>query len=608
MSLQERAGQGEHSDLIAKMTRDRKLYRFPLVADLLQRFGRGAQKAPAFARLPERAIQIWKERNDLQTAFDLDRTRGRIGLFWWCLLHGFREMGLRFQDKFDAEFRIVNEPLPQFPHAGFTPVTWLMRALWEVSSHREGSLRDSARQRNWIAHYFSHALLDANLGGLLSSENGRLLREDDPESGIPRLFGLIWQCDPKLASRFSSPTSAEFISWCSGEAARHWPILAHPLVALAPSVVPKKREGRFEGVNLFGHALGRFGIGEDLRMAALSLEAAGIPYVIRNVAAATAGEEEGPGNMKISPVSRFDVNLFCMTGISTVETQFALRDDVRDGRHTIGLWPWELPEWPQAWCQAWDTVDEVWATSHFTYGAYARAAQAPLYHMPMAVQADACENLRRSDFGLRETDFLFGFSFDGLSSLARKNPIATVTAFRRAFSPEERGVGLVLKGIRGDASASAWQALTSAIGDDNRIHVINESMSRGRLLDLYRSLDAFISLHRSEGFGRNIAEAMLLKKPVIVSAHSGNLDFTRHDNAVLVPTRLCTVQQGEYAFGAGQRWGDPDVDAAALAMRRMVEDRAWRERIASAGETFIRENYSPGIVGKAWARRLLALS
>lgn len=342
-------------------------------------------------------------------------------------------------------------------------------------------------------------------------------------------------------------------------------------------------------------------------MAAKSLEAVGIPFVIRNVTAHSAGEEEGLDGMRLADSSPHDINLFCMTGISTVGANLAARGELIQGRYSIGCWPWELPEWPNAWDHAWDYVDEVWAASRFTYDAYMRSAKVAVLHTPSAVVADASEGWGRSDFGLPENVFLFCFSFDGLSSLARKNPAAVVAAFRQAFPANERGVGLVLKGIRSPVASPQWVQLMAAIGNDDRITSIDRSLSRGQLLDLYRSIDAYVSLHRSEGYGRNIAEAMLLGKPVIVTAHSGNMDFTLHDNAALVPAKLCPVRQGEYPYGAGQIWADPDIAAAAEAMRRMVTDRAWREGLAERGQQYIASAHSPQTVGDAWARRLETL-
>lgn len=580
----------------------------PSLYALAARLRGRSTKAPAHARIPKRAMLIWQERPDLQSAFNLSKASGRAGLFWWCLLHGFREMGLRFDEALDGDFLVANRPLPHLRQGSFASVTWLMQALWSRSGYRGGPLRHPQEQFNCLAHYFVHELVEANLAEFLTYEQARVLKQVDPISGNPRLFDLIWHCAPELGERFESASSREFIAWCRTEGVLRWGILAHPLVGLATMPERGKRRGPIRGVNLFGHSLGRFGIGEDARMAARSLEAADIPFVLRNVEAASAGQEEGAERLRLAKDLPYDINIFCMTGMSSIATSLAEGPSLNRGRYNIGIWPWELPEWPAFWDHAWSCVDEVWATSRFTYDAYARAARVPVYHMPMAVVADPTDGAIRADFGLPKQTFLFGFSFDGLSSYARKNPEAVVAAFRRAFPAGERGVGLVLKCIRAETNSSAWQSLARAIGDDERIHVINDSMSRGRLLDLYRGLNVFVSLHRSEGFGRNIAEAMLLGKPVIVTAHSGNLDFTHPDNAALVPMRLCEVKQGEYAFGTGQRWGDPDIDAAAQAMRRMLEDKRWRTALATRGQKYIKAHYSLERVGAAWAARLRELA
>lgn len=585
----------------------RAIYKYPALEAAKIRWRRVEPKVPPHARLSERALQFWNERPDLQSAFDLTCTQGREALFWWCLCHAFRETGIRFDPALDRELLVANDPYPTMQQAAFLPITYLMRAMWAGSPHSRETLHEPAEQEACLAHYFAHDLLDANLSGMLTADQAQALVEDDPETGTPRLFALIWQCDSGLQKRFGSPRADAFAAWCRSDGAGDWPILAHPLVQLAPAPERKVRRGGSRGVNLFGHALGRLGVGEEVRMAAKSLEAVGIPFVIRNVTAHAAGEEEGPEGLRLAESSPYDVNLFCMTGISTVAANLAARGELMQGRYSIGCWPWELPEWPTAWGHAWDYVDEIWATSRFTYASYMRSATVPVLHVPHAVVADASEGSRRADFGLPENAFLFCFSFDGLSSLGRKNPLAVVTAFRRAFPAGERGVGLVLKGIRASQASPRWSDLLAAIGDDLRIILIDESMSRGRLLDLYRCIDVYVSLHRSEGFGRNIAEAMLLGKPVIVTAHSGNMDFTLHDNAALVPARLCDVRQGEYPYGAGQSWADPDIDAAAEAMRRMIADRAWREGLAARAQSFIEQFHSPRAVGEAWASRLQAL-
>jgi glycosyltransferase involved in cell wall biosynthesis len=139
---------------------------------------------------------------------------------------------------------------------------------------------------------------------------------------------------------------------------------------------------------------------------------------------------------------------------------------------------------------------------------------------------------------------------------------------------------------------------------DARITVISRTLDRGELLDLYRACDCFMSLHRSEGFGRNIAEAMMLGKPVIVTGHSGNMDFTTPGTAALVDHHPCRVGKDEYPFREGLSWAEPDVDHAAWWMRRLVTDRQLAERLARQERELTLATYSPEIVGAGYAAML----
>ena len=121
---------------------------------------------------------------------------------------------------------------------------------------------------------------------------------------------------------------------------------------------------------------------------------------------------------------------------------------------------------------------------------------------------------------------------------------------------------------------------------------------------LMASCDCFISLHRAEGFGRGPAEAMFYGRPVIVTGYSGNMDFTNEDNACIVDYQLIPVGPGEYPFGEGQLWADPDVEQAAWYMRRVYSDRQFRTRMARAGRQFIHAHHSFAAIGARYRTRL----
>ena len=578
---------------------------------------------------PPRALAIWRARPDLKAAFDLDQPKGRQSLAQWYFLEAYREMGLSPDPQYDEAVE-ANRPCGDLPRFFDIPITWLMRELWARKharrgpkggqpylrrflnsvariSRRRASLKTRRGQARLLAWYFTEGLADARLLSFLTADQAQFLRSGDPNYGeVPRILTWIWENDRTLADRFSSPADGEFLSWVANEGSEIWPILAHPAVAIArrrARPAAPSLELPF-GVNLIGHARGRSGISEDVRMAARALHSAGVPYIVHDLGTARnlPIEDDSVAHV-ISNDLPYAINLFCVTAMDTVAAIASAESKFRNGRYSIGFWPWELPEWPPLWAHAYDFVDELWASSRFTFDAHRGSTSKPLRHMPMAITTDESAGLIRPSLGIPEDAFLFSFAFDGLSSFSRKNPEACLAAFRCAFPLGDEPVALMVKGLRVE-ELPEWQDLRLAAEADARIILMVESLPRGALLDLHRMTDCFVSLHRAEGFGRNIAECMSLGKPVIVTEYSGNMDFTVPNAAALVPAGFRDLVVGEYPFGERQYWADPDVEAAAKLMRRMVVDAAWRRRLAATGKKRVDSLYSVNVVGVAYSKAL----
>jgi hypothetical protein len=580
--------------------------------------------------IPRRALEIHAMRPDLRQTFDLADAAGREDLYWWYYLYGFREMLLPFEAADDLKGP-VNSPVEHLAKRTPIPVTWLMREFWRrgavatsigdaeppvgwrrwLPSRRTNTAEPISAADQWrlLSWYFLVGLDEHNLQGLLTEKQA-----DQLLAGRRRLGPLILRFAHHLArdlhDQYPTAASAAWRDWCADAGQRRFPGLAHPLLrerlfgsAATERKQPRASRGDPGGVNLVGHAGARSGVGEDVRMAARALEEAGIPFVVRNVdpSSGAAPEEHGLDAL-MAHHSPNPVNIFCMAGMETV-TAIAADRKLLEGKVNIGFWPWELPEWPRLWSHAPELMDEIWASTSFAADSYRRSTHVPVRQVPMAVEVNETAGCGRSDFNLPPDAFLFGYSFDGHSSFSRKNPKAVIEAFRLAFPGGDEPVGLVLKGLR-VADHPAWRELEALAGADERISLISRSMSRGILLDLYRSLDCFVSLHRSEGFGRNIAECMLLGMPVIATDYSGNLDFTRPGTAALVPSEMVPVREGEYPFGQGQVWADPSTSHAADHMRRMLVDERWRNELAHSGQDFIRQHHSPKVVGAIFAGEL----
>ncbi len=555
---------------------------------------------------------VWAMRPDLQGAFDLQTLEGQQGFVWWYFIQGSAELRLgRFVT--GEQKRFLNEPDERAPAVGALAITRLMVQVWlrRVDVQERYPLDVHTGRFAYLVWYFTHGLVEFQLADFVDDHQARALLVPPPGAPeLPPVLAMIWSTNASIQARFADPLSPSFARWACTEGPEQYPILkrlgdmATPTAIEAPAVHASHPDLPF-GVNLIGYARGQLGIGEDVRMAALAMQAAGIPFSVYNV---EPGCEVCQGDDSVASLIAdrlpYAINLLCTTGMETARLAAVEGSALFDGRRTIGYWPWELPEWPDEWHHAYELVDEVWASSRYTYEAFAKSSPKPVRHMPMAVSVAATAGLCRRDFGLPDGRFLYVFSFDFLSSFSRKNPQACVQAFKEAFPLSGEPVGLVIKTMRATLRNPVWQALLEEARADRRITIINETLSRGAVLDLYRACDAFVSLHRAEGFGRGIAEAMLLGKPVIVTGFSGNMDFTTPGTAALVDHRLRPLAPQEYPFAEGQLWAEPDVTHAAWWMRRMIEDGRLRQRLAEQGQKLTEVTYAPAAVGAGYAALL----
>lgn len=559
---------------------------------------------------------VWSMRPDVQQAFDLNTHKGQTGFVWWYFIHGANELNLaRFFT--EAQRQELNTPDPRITDSGILPLTRVMGEIWRrrPDLQRTFNLKEPQERDHFVAWYFVRGATEYGLVQLIDERQANVLLSPVVTwPKVPLILSMIWMADENLHARFPDLSGEDFRLWLFGEEGQvAYPVLRHLMglrVCQRPASLSAQRlPDRQFGVNLIGYVRGQLGLGEDVRMAALACQAANIPFSVYNVEPGRdVCQKDDSFADHISDKLPYAINIFCMTGIETARLAAVEGSKLFDGRLSIGYWPWELPDWPEEWCHAYQLVDEVWASSRFTYETFVRSCPKPVRHMPMAVTVEPTSGLTRRNFSLPENRFIFIYSFDFLSSLTRKNPQACVKAFRMAFSNGDEPVGLVVKAMRATSDNPLWQEVVVEAEADRRITIITSTLGRAELLDLYRVCDCFVSLHRSEGFGRGIAEAMMLGKPVIVTGHSGNLDFTVPGTAALVDHRPRRVVEGDYPFGKGQVWAEPDIGQAAWWMQRIAGDSATRDRFARSGQQLITSTYNPAIVGATYAAVLGALT
>lgn len=260
---------------------------------------------------------------------------------------------------------------------------------------------------------------------------------------------------------------------------------------------------------------------------------------------------------------------------------FLLRNWRGSGRRVIGMWAWELPVAPLSWSPATRWLSEIWAPSAFTAQALMPLSSKPVKVVPHWVRsppkAEGPSTLLPAFSGLTCLTFA-----DGKSSFERKNVLGAIRAFRAAdFSGPAR---LVLK-MRGLAEREGfYRRVVGAINDDQRITILDASLSTAQVGELIAAADVVLSLHRSEGFGLTLAEAMVRGKAVVATGWSGNTDFMNADCAMVVGYRLIPARDefGVYAELPDAQWAEPDEAAAARALERLEGDTAFRLQLGKA--------------------------
>ncbi|MGJ7553807.1 glycosyltransferase family 4 protein [Variovorax sp. RB3P1] len=270
--------------------------------------------------------------------------------------------------------------------------------------------------------------------------------------------------------------------------------------------------------------------------------------------------------------------------------------------YRIAYWYWEFDSIPDSWVESAKQVDEVWTATEFIARGLRERLSVPVRTLFPGVRLTPFEVRKRSDFDLDEGRYTFLFTFHMMSVMERKNPLGLIRAFRAAFGEDDK-VSLVLKTSFGDRHPIEFQKLRDAAAGAN-ITVIDQVFSPDEVLSLMNACDAYVSLHRSEGLGLTMAEAMLMGKPVIATNFSGNVDFMDDGNSLLVPYELVKLGKPIPPYDADLEWAEPSIEHAARLMRRVYDNQAWAREIGARAKASAEANLSLEAAGHRIKTRL----
>lgn len=362
---------------------------------------------------------------------------------------------------------------------------------------------------------------------------------------------------------------------------------------------------RRPAVELAGYLGAAVGVGEAARRYVAALHSVGVPVLERDVPLPGRDAADADLANGLRPTSS-DVmfNLVCLNPEQMVPYLEAPDAPPRVDRATIGVWSWEVDVVPAGWRGAGRGLAEVWTYSRFAARLIGAGVDVPVIAVPPPISTPAAPVPLSVEL---PAGFRVLIMFDFLSTLERKNPLGAVEAFCAAFAPGD-GAILVVKSVNGRHRPERHAELAAAVGTRPDIVLVDQTVSTGERDALIAACDCYLSLHRSEGHGLPLAEAMAIGKPVVATDYGGNTEFMTAKNSYPVPWISARVGDDVEHYPAAATWAEPDVEQAARLLRELRGNPGEARRRARQGQLDVGAMLAPEVVGAQMRDRLEQLT
>ena len=335
------------------------------------------------------------------------------------------------------------------------------------------------------------------------------------------------------------------------------------------------------GINIAGYFEAEMGVGEAARLLTCAVEAAGVPYSTVSYAE-TLSRKQYPFLARGDGKTSHDINILCVNADQTPVFAREIGPRFFKDRYTVGYWFWELD---QLSC---DHARGFRPCGRSLDREPVRRARDRRHRSPARLQ-DSAARTRSGLFSARHQEqpaaarpVHVSVHVRFLQCVRTQESSGLIEAFERAFRPNE-GPILVRKTINGTSRLNDLERVRAAARRRPDVFVIDGYYSERGKNSILNLSDCYVSLHRSEGLGLTIAEAMALEKPVIATGYSGNLEFMTPENSYLVDYVVGEVPAECHPYPPGMSWAEPDLDQAAALMRRVVDAPLEAARKAARG-------------------------
>lgn len=547
----------------------------------------GALRAMFDAELGARARQVFLRRKDIRQTWPHGLTpAGRGELFRWFIRHGRSEEGVRLEEIWWLFQEASERPEQEI-------ITALcLTSVWQTM-FRDGASRFGAdRFARWFAATYR---VD---GPWLDP-----MRWPFPGSPADQIRLAWWSREDwrrrhplALKERAAART---FLDWLASGAVAIEPWVAAWLRSLEQDALVIELVK--PGLNMIAHFRYPSGLRISAEAIVEGLREVGVGVSLRDV---HTGRKDDPGHEDFVDFETYDVTIVHAQPEPFFDNVFESADlSEREPRsYRIAYWYWEFDTIPDSWREQASRVDEVWTATEFVAKGLREKLSIPVRTLFPGVRLAPFETRERAHFGLPENEILYLFTFHMMSIMERKNPLGLIRAFKRAFRPDEPA-RLVLKTSFGDNYPKELEKLRKA-AEGFRITIIDEVYSPNDVLALMEVCDVYVSLHRSEGLGLTMAEAMLMGKPVVATGYSGNTEFMNEENSLLVGYKLVKLGEPIPPYDANYEWAEPSEEEAALFLRRLYDEPDFARELGRKAKADAERRLSVAEAGRRIVGRL----
>ena len=356
------------------------------------------------------------------------------------------------------------------------------------------------------------------------------------------------------------------------------------------------------GVNLIGSIRAENGLGQSCRLVANQLKESHVNFSVFNIDFnANLRESDQTYEHYISDTLPYAINVFHINPCELGNVVMRI-PDVWNKHYNIAFWLWELEEFPDEWIKYCLLFDEIWTPSEFAGRGVKKKTSIMVKTMPYTVSVSADENCTRESFGLPDDKFLYLVMYDANSTNERKNPEGAIEAYKKAFPKEKEDHGLVIK--INNVQKDSLHELQQSLSKYRNVYFITDVLEKNKVNSLISCVDVLVSLHRAEGFGLVLAEAMLLGTPVIATNWSSNTEFMDLESSCMVKYHLVASKKREGLYKRGCIWAEPDTEDAAAYMSRLKNDPVFYEEMKKKGRQCLEERLNEEQLADLWSRTI----